>query len=374
MDNPFYQRIYDTALAGKTLGLEESIWILTSPEVDLPQLVAAAYRIRKRYFGKEVTVHILNNAQNGLCSEDCRYCAQSSSSEALIAEYDLKEDEEILEEARAAYEQGAFRYCLVFSGGGPSDERIGKLTGLIREIKRRWPIEVCVSPGVLSRPQALELKQAGLDRLNHNLNTSARYYGNICTTHTYEDRLQTLANARAVGLQVCSGVIIGMGEAPEDVVQMAIALRNFEAESIPVNFLIPIPGIAIKEAKDLTPEYCLRVLCLFRFLNPAAEIRMAAGREIHLRSLEPLGFYVANSIFLQGYLNARGSSNARTLQMIKDLGFQIKSERKLDELLREAEDCGRPEGVKGLEELRPFLAEKGSMDPGRPVLRKPNRH
>ena len=178
---------------------------------------------------------------------------------------------------------------MVFSGTGPSDERIEHLTRLIREIKRRHKIEVCVSPGVIDAAQARRLKDAGLDRLNHNLNTSEAYYCYICTSHTYADRLRTLEAAHSVGLAVCSGVIVGMGEKVEDVYGMAKSLRDLGAESIPVNFLIPIPGIALKEAKGLTPEYCLRVLCLFRFLNPKAEIRMAAGREMHLRSLEPFG-------------------------------------------------------------------------------------
>jgi biotin synthase len=198
------------------------------------------------------------------------------------------------------------------------------------------------------------LKAAGLDRLNHNLNTSERHYKNICTTHAYADRLATLRAAKNNDLAVCSGVILGMGETPEDIFQMALVHRDIQTDSIPVNFLIPIPGIALKSVSGLTPEYCLRILCLFRFMNPRAEIRMAAGREMHLRTLEPLGLYVANSLFLQGYLNARGSSNVRTLQMIKDLGFTIKSEKNIDDLLAQENEGEPGDGIKGLNELRPF--------------------
>jgi biotin synthase len=169
-----------------------------------------------------------------------------------------------------------------------------------------------------------------------------------------DDRLTTLRAARDAGLAVCSGVIIGMGESREDVLTMAMTLRDLNAESIPVNFLMPIPGIALKDATGLTPEYCLRVLCLFRFLNPKAEIRMAAGREMHLRCLEPLGLYVANSLFLQGYLNARGAADVRTLRMIRDLGFEIRSDLRINELLAAAAIGEAREGLKGLEELRPF--------------------
>jgi len=333
---------------------EDALSVLNAREVETLSLVHAAYQVRCKHFGHEVTVHILNNVQNGMCPEDCRYCAQSISSKVQLEEYPMKSENEILAEAKAAHEQGAFRYCMVFSGTGPSDERVEKIAGIVREIKSRYAIEVCVSPGVITFKQAKILKGAGLDRLNHNLNTSRNHYSKICTTHTFEDRLATLFAAKDAGLKICSGVIIGMGESLEDVVDLAMKLRDVKAESIPVNFLIPIPGIALKGAVGLTPDYCLRVLCLFRFLNPQAEIRIAAGREMHLRSLEPLGMYVANSIFLQGYLNVKGSPDIRTLQMIKDLGFTIKSELKLDDILNMAGENRSSLQLKRAEDLRPY--------------------
>ncbi len=328
--------------------------ILGGDSTGMLQLLDTAYWLRKKYFSDKVTLHVLNNVQNGLCSEDCRYCAQSSASSASIEAYPMKPDDEVLAEAAAAYHSGAGRYCMVFAGTGPSVERVRHLTGLIREIKRRHKIEVCVSPGVINEAQARALKGAGLDRLNHNLNTSEKYYGRICTSHTYADRLGTLAAAHAAGLDICSGVIIGMGEGQEDVYAMARKLGDLGVSSIPVNFFIPIPGVALKEAKGLTPEYCLRVLCLFRLMNPRSEIRMAAGREIHLRSLQPLGLYPANSLFLQGYLNARGSSDAATLRMIMDMGFSIESEVPLEGLLSDQQSQPGPGRLKDRETLRPF--------------------
>ncbi len=336
------------------LSLTDALALLDGGSVELLRLLDLAYRSRKKYFSNKVTLHVLNNVQNGLCPEDCRYCAQSSASSAAIEAYPMKPDEEILAEAAAAHQNGAGRYCMVFAGTGPSEDRVRHLAGLIREIKRRYAIEVCVSPGVINAAQARALKEAGLDRLNHNLNTSERYYGHICGSHTYADRLATLAAAQSVGLDVCSGVIIGMGEGPEDVYAMAKKVRDLNVRSIPVNFFIPIPGVALKEARGLTPEYCLRVLCLFRLMNPRSEIRMAAGREIHLRSLQPLGLYPANSLFLQGYLNARGSSDAATLRMIRDMGFAIESEVPLDGLLDNKDDLPGGNGLKDQEELRPF--------------------
>ncbi|MBF0594042.1 MAG: biotin synthase BioB [Candidatus Omnitrophica bacterium] len=336
------------------LSVEDGLRLLAPDAVDLIELLSAAYFYRKTHYGREVTVHILNNVQNGFCPEDCRYCAQSRSSEAPIETYAMKPEAEILAEAKAAYEQGAHRYCMVFAGTGPSDNRIKTICGIVRRIKEQYNLEVCVSPGIVTEGQAAELKAAGLDRLNHNLNTSERYYSRICSTHTYSDRLSTLQAAKKAGLAVCSGVIVGMGETPLDVVDMAMQLKKYHAASIPVNFFIPIPGAAIKQANGLTPEYCLRVLCLFRLINPSAEIRMAAGREMHLRSLEAMGLYAANSLFLQGYLNARGTSDKQTLQMIKDAGFTIKSDVPLDQLIDRQTEEDNGQGLKTVNELRPF--------------------
>ncbi len=354
MTTSFCSKIMADIDDGRPIKTEDALRVLGDADLDLIGLVQAAYHFRYKYFGKSVTVHILNNVQNGMCPEDCRYCAQSTSSSAPIEKYRMKPDDEIMAEARAAYDSGAMRYCMVFAGTGPSDERVDHLCRLIRQIKAQHRIEVCVSPGILTQAQARRLKEAGLDRLNHNLNTSPRHYPKICTTHTMADRLATLRAAKEAGLAVCSGVIVGMGESQEDVVDMAMTLRDLNAESIPVNFLIPISGIALKETAGLTPEYCLRVLCLFRFLNPKAEIRMAAGREMRLRSLEPLGLLVANSLFLQGYLNARGAADARTLRMIRDLGFEIRSDMRIEDLLAAADREVAGEGLKGLAELRPF--------------------
>ncbi|HOW36523.1 MAG TPA: biotin synthase BioB [Candidatus Omnitrophota bacterium] len=308
--------------------------ILRSRQTEILPLVNAAYEIRKKYWGNGVTVHIINNLQNGLCSEDCHYCAQSKSSCAKIEKYPMKSEGEILREAKIAYQSGTFRYCMVSSGRSPSEKHVDYLVSLIKKIKKLYPIEVCVSPGILDEQSIRKLKQAGLNRLNHNLNTSARYYSKICTTHTFQDRLNTLKVARKAGLDVCSGVIFGMGESVNDIIDLALTFRKLGVASIPVNFLLPIPGNILKEPKNLTPEFCLRILCLFRFLNPKSEIRIAAGREIHLRSLEAMALYPANSLFMDGYLNTQGSNRVKTLRMIKDAGFTIVSEQKLDDLLK----------------------------------------
>ena len=361
MKSEFYDKVARQCVSGELLSTKTAADILSSDDIELLSLLNAAYAVRKKFVGRQVTIHIINNVQNGHCPENCRYCAQAKSSEAAIEEYPMKSDSEILLEAKSAHERGAHRYCMVFSGRGPSQKRIEHLARLIREIKSRYPIEVCASAGLLDEEKAGVLADAGLDRMNHNLNTSARHYPEICSTHTYEDRLNTLQVARQAGLQLCSGVILGMGENTDDIIDMAYTLRELSAESIPINFFIPIEGTQLSEQPALSPEYCLRVLCLYRFLNPKAEIRMAAGRERYLRNMEVMALYPANSLFLDGYLNAKGAQRARTLQMIKDAGFTIESEYSLDELIAAETSSGNagnndPSGeiaIKNLGDLRP---------------------
>jgi biotin synthase len=353
MDRLFYSTLARKSLEGCQLDDPTCARILSDASLEILPLLDAAFQVRKHYFGCEVRVHILNNAQNGHCPEDCHYCAQAKSSKADIEEYGIKSDDEMLQEARAAYGKGASCYCMVFAGRQASQSRIDRLKRVLAQIKSEFPDkEICVSTGFVTNEGALELKHAGLDRLNHNLNTSEAHYPQICTTHTYADRLNTLLAAKSAGLKVCSGMIVGMGEEHADIIDVAKRLRLLKAESIPVNLLIPIEGNVLSaQGSNLTPDFILRILCLFRFLNPTSEIRVAAGREIHLRSMEVMALYPANSLFLQGYLNAKGSSNASTLRMIKDAGFSIRSETDLDELISD-----RPKAMlKNIKELRPAI-------------------
>jgi len=296
---------------------------LLGPEQPLLPLLHEARLVRERSFGNRVQVHVLNNAQNARCPEDCAYCSQSAITNAPLRAYPWKPKAELVAEARRAYESGAFRYCMVASGRGPTDRHIDFLVDVVETIKKEVPVHICVSVGLLDEPKARRLKAAGVDRLNHNLNTSERHYPRICSTHTYADRVATLRAARAAGLEQCSGLIAGMGEADADLVEVAQELRGLEVPSIPVNFLIPIAGNPVQSDGSLTPERALRILAMMRLANPRAEVRVAGGREGHLRSLEALALWPANSLFVDGYLTTKGEGPVATYRMIRDAGFVV---------------------------------------------------
>jgi biotin synthase len=311
------------SLSGELLSREEMKMVLEASEDRLPELLDAAFKVRRHYFGKRVQIHVLQNAKSGLCPEDCHYCSQSSISKAPIDKYPLLARERLLEAAFKAKAAGAVRYCMVNSGRGPTMKEIDEMAEVVEEIRSQIPISICCSLGLMNEEKLKILKQAGVQRINHNLNTSQRHHPNICTTHTYEDRVATVRNVKSVGLTACCGGIIGMGETNDDIMDMALALRQLDVDSIPINFLHPIPGTPFEGTKHLSPQRCLKVLCLLRFINPSKELRVAGGREINLRSLQPMSLYPANSIFVNGYLTTPGQRATEGHRMIEDLGFEI---------------------------------------------------
>lgn len=310
-------------LAGHRLTREEGLEILQSSDDEILELMAAAFTIRRRHWGKTVQLYFLMNAKSGLCPEDCSYCSQSKVSTAEIPRYNLLQPAKILEGAKLAHERQSKTYCIVISARGPSEREMQAVESIVPEIKQRYDMDVCACLGLLTPEQAQRLKAAGVDTVNHNLNTSESHYGNICSTHSYQDRIATLQAVRSAGMKLCSGGIMGMGESEDDIVQMAFALRELAVESIPVNFLNPIDGTPLAGRNQLNPRRCLKILALYRFANPASEIRIAGGRELHLGSLQCLGLYAANSIFVGDYLTTRGQAPAADYKMIEEMGFEI---------------------------------------------------
>ncbi|WP_237607204.1 biotin synthase BioB [Roseimaritima sediminicola] len=324
-----YDAMARSVLAGQPLTSEQALSILQSPDDDLLEVMAAAFRVRRHYFGRAVQLYFLMNAKSGLCPEDCGYCSQSKISTAPVPKYNILQRDKLMAAAALAAERNAKTYCLVISARGPNEREMKAVEQVVPEIKEKFDLKVCACLGLLSAEQAQRLKDCGVDRVNHNVNTSEQYYEKICTTHTHADRVQTLNHVREAGMELCSGGIIGMGETPEDVVAMAIQLREIGVESIPLNFLTSIDGTPLEQVDRLTPAYCLKALAMFRLVNPDRELRISGGREIHLRSLQPLGLYAANSIFVGDYLTTSGQPPEADYKMIEDLGFTVTKEEEL---------------------------------------------
>ncbi len=318
-----WESLADKALAGEELTREEALSILRAPDEELLTLLNAAFRVRRAAFGLKVKLNMIVNAKSGICPEDCGYCSQSIVSTAPIAKYSLLSADVLVEGAQEAWARKARTYCIVASGRGPSGRELREVTAAVRRIKEEMPMKICACLGLLTDAQARLLKEAGVDRYNHNLNTSADHHPTITTTHTFDDRVQTVEAVKRAGISPCSGFIAGMGETDEQIVDVAFALRALDADSIPVNFLHAIPGTPLEGVDELHPRRCLKILALMRLVCPAKEIRVAGGREVNLRSLQPLAMYAANSIFVGDYLTTEGQAAAADWQMLEDLGFEI---------------------------------------------------
>jgi biotin synthase len=313
----------DNVLNGQPLTSEDALRILRADDSELLSILDAAYRVRRQYFGQTVQLYYLKNAKSGLCPEDCTYCSQSKISEAPVEKYAMLNAERLLDGARKAAESKSRTYCIVASGRGPTDREVDHVASVVKQIKDQYGLHICCCLGLLKPEQAVKLKEAGVDRVNHNLNTSERFHDEICTTHTFKDRLETLDICRNAGLELCAGMIVGMGEVHDDVVDVAIKLSELNVESIPVNFLNSIDGTPLQSVHELDARFCLKVLAMFRLTNPKAELRIAGGREVNLRSMQAMGLYPANSMFVSDYLTTPGQKVEDDFQMISDLGFEI---------------------------------------------------
>lgn len=319
-------RIVEEVLAGAELDRETAAAVLNCPDERLGDLLQATLKVREAVFGRRVKLCMLRNARSGICPEDCHYCSQSKLSRAEIPVYKMQSVAQLAEGAQRARECGARRYCMVTSGRGPDARDIEHLSEACERIKERFPeLELCLSLGLMAREQAETLRAAGAGWVNHNLNTSRRFYPRICSTHTWDDRVQTIENVRAAGLATCCGGIVGMGESDDDVIDLAYATRRLRIDSVPVNFLNPITGTPLEGSRNLTAARCLKALCLFRLLNPRSEVRAAGGRELNLGDLQGFALYAVNSIFVDGYLTTPGLGVGATRELIERMGFEIES-------------------------------------------------
>ena len=313
--------------ADPQLSREDALAILNTPDESLEELISFAETFRRKYKGNHVSIHILTNARSGNCSQDCAYCAQSCRSKADIDKYKWVADEKLYEDNDFVNEHHLSRHCIGLSGMKFTDAEIEVLAEKIRKMKADGT-HLCCSIGFLTEHQAKVLKDAGLDRINHNLNSSRNYYPNICSTHTFDQRVANIRMLQGLGYEIFSGGIIGMGESREDVVDMLMELREIQPEALPINFLLPIPGTPLEHAdmSVLSTAYCMKVLCLARLLVPKADIRCAAGREVYFKGEENMLLRVVDSIFASGYLTAGGQGIRDTIQAIEAAGFTYEIE------------------------------------------------
>jgi biotin synthase len=313
----------DRVLAGGAPTRDEARAVLHAPIDDTLALLDAAFTVRRAHWGRRVSLHVLDNAKLGACPEDCGFCSQSSRYQSPAGEAPMKSVDELVEGARRAAAARAKRYCMVTATRGPSARDLETICAAATRIKAELDIELCASLGLLTEAKAERLAASGVDRFNHNLETSERFYDQIVTTHTWRDRVATVRMAKAAGMDTCVGGIVGLGEHDDDLLDLAFALRELDVDSVPVNFLDARPGTPLAGRPMVEPGYALRSLCMMRFVHPRTDLRVAGGRELTLRGLQVLALYPANSIFTQGYLTTGGATPAADHQLIRDAGFEL---------------------------------------------------
>jgi biotin synthase len=319
-----FDQLATSILEGKPATEDDALAVLQAHADELLDLVAAASRLRREHFGNTVKVNYLVNLKSGLCPENCNYCSQALGSKAEILKYTWLSPDEALEQAAAGLRGGASRVCMVSSGRGPTDRDVDRVADMVGTIKAEHPeVEICACLGLLKDGQAERLRAAGVDAYNHNINTAESHHDQIVQTHTYSDRVDTVEKAKTAGLSPCSGLIAGLGETDEQLVEAVFALKELGSDSIPINFLMPFDGTPYENVWNLTPLRCVKILAMARFVCPDKEIRIAGGREMHLRSLQGLALQVANSIFLGDYLTSEGQAADADLELIRDHGFTV---------------------------------------------------
>ena len=312
----------EKVLKGGEITSEEAVKLINVPDQDTMLLLAMADRIRQRFNGDEVDVCAIVNARSGRCPENCKFCAQSAHYHTGVTEYPLLSVEELVAAAKKAKAAGAVRFSIVTSGRGQSkaDDFENILQALIR-IKEEVGIEICTSLGILTPEQAIKLKEVGVTRYHANIETAPSHFPDICSTHSYEDKMSTIQAAKEAGIRVCSGGILGLNETPEQRVEMAFELKRLNIDSIPLNLLNQIEGTPFQNNKSLTPLEILRAFAVFRFILPKALIRTAGGREVNLRDLQALALNGGmNGIMVGGYLTTGGRRPEDDKTMLKDLG------------------------------------------------------
>ncbi|MBE3588944.1 MAG: biotin synthase BioB [Thermoanaerobacteraceae bacterium] len=318
-----WQEIREKVLAGEGISREEALQLAGRPLDELAELLDLSRQVRERFTGREVELCSIINARSGLCSEDCRFCAQSARYNTGVEIYPLIGPEKALEKARLMEAAGARRFSLVTSGRGIGERDFEQVLAIYRVLRAETRLQLCASLGIIDQEKARRLKEAGVTMYHHNLETGRRYFPHICTTHTFEERVATIRAAQAAGLSVCSGGIIGLGERMEDRLEMVLELRELGVTSVPVNILNPIPGTPLARQKSLPVEEILKTVALFRLIMPRATFRLCGGREPALGERQKEALAVAvNGLMIGSYLTTRGNEIEKDLDMLGSMGLK----------------------------------------------------
>ncbi|HBS59451.1 MAG TPA: biotin synthase BioB [Firmicutes bacterium] len=317
-------RLGKKVLHGEQLTFAEALQLTEVDEADIPILLGVANKVRIKFTGNQVDTCEIVNARSGGCSEDCKFCAQSARHDVQFASYPLMSEAQILQAAKTAEAHGAYRFCIVTAGCGMKhDPDFEKITDSIKLIGRETSLERCCSLGILTPEHVKALKLAGITRYHHNLETSRSYFAQICTTHTYDERVETIKHVKAAGLEVCSGGIIGLGENWAQRLELAFALKELDVDSVPINVLNPVKGTALEDRAPLKPMEVLQTFALFRLILPTKILRYAWGREQALGELVPLGFLAGiNGMLIGNYLTTAGRGVDTDLNTIRGLGLK----------------------------------------------------
>ena len=307
-------------MEGKLIGREEALWLWEQP---LEELCEQADRIRKHFCAGRFDLCTIINGKSGRCSENCRFCAQSAHNHTGAAEYPLLSAEEIVAQAKREDAQGVLRYSIVTSGKRLTDREVDEMCEAVRQIRRECRLSVCISFGLLGEEQYRKLKAAGVTRVHNNLETSRNHFPEICTTHTFDDKVAAIRAAQAAGLTVCSGGIMGMGETAEDRIDMALTLRELGIGSVPVNLLNPIPGTPLERQKPLTADDMRRIVAVYRFLLPDAFIRLAGGRGLLADKGKGCFQSGANAAITGDMLTTAGITVETDKELLKELGYEV---------------------------------------------------
>ena len=317
-----FNRMADAVLAGHRLTDDELLAVLAASPEALEELLLATGRVRRHHFGNAVRLCTICNGKSGRCSEDCRFCSQSAHGHAEVETYDILPVERLAEGAEFSTRHPIDRYAIVNSGRGPSEKELSHLAAAYASFPEKTAY--CASLGILDEAGMQVLKDAGVSRYHHNLETAKSLFPEICTTHTYDERIATIRAAKAVGLSVCSGGIFGLGETDAQIVEMARTLETLAVDAVPVNFLVAIEGTAMEGRSELTPVKCLLIIATLRLALPGTRILICGGRARNLRSLQPLSFVAGATGLMTGdYLTTSGESVESDLSMLTDGGWEI---------------------------------------------------